>query len=112
MDKLKEVLKCLKNTVSDEIHLVKKLKGEKLEKICSDFCFDKDIRIYYTAYNLIFISQKDLDQVSPYLKSEDLVIAEKQSATVTGHVMSSFCVRVVNLHLRHMMIGLRVQSCI
>lgn len=74
MDKLKKVLGALKGAVSDEVHLVKKLKGKKLEKLCSDFCLDEDILIYYTQYNLIFINKTHLDQVSPYLKQKDLVL--------------------------------------
>jgi hypothetical protein len=74
MDKLKECLNHLKNTISSEIHGVSKLEGDGKAKMCEDFCLDEDIRVYFNEYNLFFIAENDYAQMSPYLKSKDKVL--------------------------------------
>ena len=74
MEDLKKCLKFLKQTVSEEVHNLKLLSGSELERMCENFNFDKDIKIYFNEYNLVFIVENDYLQMAPYLKKEDLVM--------------------------------------
>lgn len=73
MKKLKDSFKHLKQALADELDDVKLLKGDKLNKLKDHFYFE-DINVYYNEYNLVFISENDLDKFRPYLKSEDMVV--------------------------------------